>query len=126
MATIPAAIRERYKKLKDSVNHYRTQRHVYDIEEIPIEAEDALKQELSALEREYPALIAPDSPSVRVGGAPLPHFKKVLHHVPQWSFNDAFSEEDVREWGQRVRRGLAEAFPNAQPTYTTELKIDGL
>ncbi len=122
MPRIPADILERYRKLKAAVNHYRTQRHVHDIEEIPIEAEDALKAELVELEKEYPALVSPDSPSQRVGGGPLPQFKKVRHEVPQWSFNDAFSEQDVRDFDARVRRMLG----GEKPTYTLELKIDGL
>lgn len=118
---IPKDIQERYGKLKAAVNHYRTQRHVHDIEEISIEAEDALKKELAELEAEYPGLVGPDSPSVRVGGAPLPHFKKVPHKVPQWSFNDAFSEQDIRDFDKRVKKIVGENI-----SYTTELKIDGL
>lgn len=138
---IPKDVTERYQKLKAAVNHYRTQRHVHDIEEISIEAEDALKKELADLEAKYPGLVGPDSPSVRVGGAPLPQFKKVRHKVPQWSFNDAFSEQDMRDFDVRVQRALGKASaggrderdPNSprqnfaeRVTYTCELKIDGL
>lgn len=118
---IPKEVRERYNKLKAAVNHYRTQRHVFDIEEIPIEAEDALKKELADMEEEFPGLVGPDSPSVRVGGAPLPHFKKVPHKVAQWSFNDAFSEQDIRDFDKRVRKAVGDNI-----SYTCELKIDGL
>ncbi|MSR70451.1 NAD-dependent DNA ligase LigA [Candidatus Kaiserbacteria bacterium] len=129
---VPKETKERYEKLKAAVNHYRTKRHVFDIEEISIEAEDALKQELAALETEYPALVAPDSPTQRVGGSPLPQFKKVRHEVAQWSFNDAFSEEDIGEFDARVRRMLqipspVEGLGTASTVeYTGELKIDGL
>lgn len=116
------SVEERYAKLKAAVNKYRTLRHVYDKEEIPIEAEDALKAELAAIEKEHPELIAPDSPTQRVAGAPLPQFKKVRHQVAQWSFNDAFTPEDIREFDARVRRMLG----GSTPTYTAELKIDGL
>ncbi|HEV7449570.1 MAG TPA: NAD-dependent DNA ligase LigA [Candidatus Paceibacterota bacterium] len=119
----PKDAAERYKKLKDSVNHYRTQRHVHDIEEISIEAEDTLKKELADLEARYPELVSADSPSLRVGGAPLPQFKKVKHKIAQWSFNDAFSPEDMRAFDARVKRGLQDA-PNL--SYVCELKIDGL
>ncbi len=118
----PKTTVERYRKLKDAVNKYRTAYHVYDREEISQEALDALKAELVALEKEYPALIAPDSPSQRVAGGPLPQFKKVRHQVAQWSFNDAFSETDIQEFDARVRKFLS----GQQPTYTLELKIDGL
>lgn len=119
---IPKDVKERYDRLKKAVNHYRTQRHVHDIEEIPIEAEDALKKELADLEAEYPALVGPDSPSVRVGGTPLPQFKKVRHTVAQWSFNDAFTEADMRDFDKRVKKALGVESVE----YTAELKIDGL
>lgn len=123
---IPKDVRDRYEKLKASINEYRTLYHVYDQEEISPEALDSLKHELSEIEREYPALITSDSPSQRVAGEPLPGFKKVKHTVPQWSLNDAFSEEDIREFDARVKRFLKQQFPDAQPTYMSELKIDGL
>ncbi|MDE2213030.1 MAG: NAD-dependent DNA ligase LigA [Patescibacteria group bacterium] len=118
--------RERYEKLKSTINHYRTQRHVYDREEISIEAEDALKHELSEIERTHPELIAPDSPSQRVGGKPLPQFLKVRHKIPQWSFNDAFTPEEIREFDLRTKRFLKERFGPVVPSYVCELKIDGL
>jgi DNA ligase (NAD+) len=126
MAGIPAAVKDRYSKLKEAINRYRTLYHVYDKEEISQEALDALKAELVEIEKEYPVLVTPDSPSQRVAGGPLPQFKKVPHAVAQWSFNDAFSPEDMREWDARVRRMLKETYSDAQPTYTMELKIDGL
>jgi len=125
MAT-PHDARERYEKLKASINRYRTLYHVYDTEEISPEALDSLKHELTELEKEYPALITIDSPSQRVAGAPLPGFKKVRHAVPQWSLSDAFTQEDIHEFDARVRRFLKEAFPDARPSYMCELKIDGL
>lgn len=122
----PRDIQERYQKLKAAVNRYRTLYHVYDKEEISPEALDALKMELVELEKEYPTLVSPDSPSQRVAGGPLPQFKKVRHTVPQWSFNDAFSKEDMLEWEARIKRMLKETYSHARPTYTAELKIDGL
>jgi DNA ligase (NAD+) len=118
--SVPKDVRLRYNKLKDSVNHYRRQYHVFDIEEISQAALDSLKDELADLEKQYPELIAPDSPTQRVAGAPLPQFKKVRHKVAQWSFNDAFTEQDIRDFDARVRK----VSPNL--TYTCELKIDGL
>lgn len=123
---IPKAVRERYEKLKTTINHYRRLYHVYDKEKISQAALDSLKHELSNLEKQYPALIAPDSPSERVAGEPLPFFKKVRHKVAQWSFNDAFTSEEMREFDARVKRFLKTSLPNAHPTYVCELKIDGL
>ncbi|MBI5456841.1 NAD-dependent DNA ligase LigA [Candidatus Kaiserbacteria bacterium] len=123
---VPQQVRVRYEKLKSSIHKYRTLYHVYDKEEISPEALDSLKRELSDIEKEYPEIIAPDSPSQRVGGEPLPSFKKVRHTVPQWSLNDAFSEEDIHEFDARVKRFLAPKFKDPRPTYMNELKIDGL
>ncbi|HWO07323.1 MAG TPA: NAD-dependent DNA ligase LigA [Candidatus Paceibacterota bacterium] len=123
---IPRDVRDRYEKLKDSINRYRTAYHVHDREEISQEALDSLKKELADIEHEHPSIVSPDSPSQRVAGAPLPAFKKVRHTVPQWSLNDAFTPDDIKEFDARVRRFLKERFPDAKPTYLCELKIDGL
>ena len=129
---IPKNVQERYKKLKDAINHHRRLFHVYDKEEISEAARDSLMHELSELESTYPALIAPDSPSQRVAGQPLPQFKKIRHMVEQWSFNDAFTNEDMRAFDARVKRFLsaqgrfALGGKEARPTYVCELKIDGL
>ncbi len=123
---IPKDIRERYDKLKETINRYRRAYHVYDREEIPESARDTLMRELVALESEYPPLIAPDSPTQRVAGAPLSGFKKVAHKVSQWSFNDAFSETDIRAFDARVRKQLRTSFGDVVPEYAVELKIDGL
>jgi DNA ligase (NAD+) len=119
---IPAATRERYQKLKKAVNRYRTLYHVYDKEEVSPAALDALKDEMVRIEKEHPSLVAPDSPSQRVAGAPLPQFKKVRHAVAQWSFSDAFTADDIKDFDSRVRRMLR----GERPAYTCELKIDGL
>ncbi|HVV15090.1 MAG TPA: NAD-dependent DNA ligase LigA [Candidatus Paceibacterota bacterium] len=119
----PKDIRERYEKLKKSINRYRLMYHVYDREEIPEAARDSLMHELAQLEARYPELVTPDSPTQRVAGAPLPQFKKVPHKVPQWSFNDVFSEEELIEWDARVKRVLKTDEP---VEYVCELKIDGL
>ena len=124
--SVPQDIRARYEKLKASINRYRVAYHVYDREEIAESARDSLMHELSEFEALYPALITPDSPTQRVAGTPLPGFKKVRHKVAQWSFNDAFSPEDLREFDARVKKGLRERFADAQPSYVCELKIDGL
>jgi DNA ligase (NAD+) len=117
----------RYLKLKNSINHYRHQVHVENKEEISAEALDSLKDELVEIEAEYPTLITPDSPSQRVAGQALAKFEKVVHKVPQWSLNDAFTEEDIREFDVRVKRMLkTETGKDISPSYTCELKIDGL
>lgn len=86
---------------------------------------DALRAELLALETQFPQLVSPESPSQRVGAAPAEGFSKVRHSVPMLSLDNAFSEEDVREWDTRVREFLK---LGAEETveYVCEPKIDGL
>lgn len=127
MARAPQEIQERIIKLRTAINRYRYLYHVEDTEEIPTEALDTLKHELAELEGKYPELITPNSPTQRVAGKPLPAFKKVPHAVSQWSYNDLFSEEEARLFDQRVRKLIRARFGDgAHPTYTCELKIDGL
>ncbi|MDB5254037.1 MAG: ligase, NAD-dependent [Parcubacteria group bacterium] len=117
---------ERIKKLRQTIDHYRYEFHVLNKEGISQEARDSLMNELSKLELEYPELVTPDSPSQRVAGKPLPGFKKIVHKVTQWSFNDAFTEEDIRNFDERVRRLYkAETGQEITPQYLCELKIDG-
>lgn len=126
MQHIPKEIKERYEQLKQTINHHRHLYHVEDTQEISEAALDSLKHELVQIETEYPTLITSDSPSQRVAGEPLPEFKKVTHTVAQWSFNDAFSEEDITDFDARVKRFLEQGGESTEPSYTCELKIDGL
>ena len=124
-----AKIKERMEKLSKTIEHHRYNYHVLDKEEISAEALDSLKRELSNLEAMYPDLVSLDSPSKRVAGAPLKQFEKVEHKVSQWSFNDAFTEQDMRDFDSRIKRMLSSALSSADAekfTYDCELKIDGL
>ena len=120
--SIPRHIQERYKKLKEAVNRHRHLYYVQEMPEIADSAYDELEQELISIEEQHPTLVSPDSPTQRVGGQPETSFKKVLHKVAQWSFNDAFVPDDIHDFDARVRRMLG----GKTPTYTLELKIDGL
>jgi len=122
MTGVPKEIVERMAKLRETINHYRYAYHVLDKEEIPESARDSLMHDLRLLEEKYPELITPDSPTQRVEGKPLDEFKKVNHKVPQWSFNDVFSPEELIEFDARVKRFLK----GETPSYVCELKIDGL
>ncbi|MFO0718470.1 MAG: NAD-dependent DNA ligase LigA [Candidatus Paceibacterota bacterium] len=118
---------ERLAKLRQTIEHHRYLYHVLDREEISAEALDSLKDELVKIEAQYPELVTPDSPSQRVAGEPLPEFKKVPHKVAQWSFADAFTEEDIVAFDERVKKMLRQALgKDVLPTYAVELKIDGL
>ncbi|MDP3962575.1 MAG: NAD-dependent DNA ligase LigA [bacterium] len=123
----PKDMVERLEKLKEAIEKYRYEYHVLDRSSISPEALDSLKHELVEIEGKYPELVTQDSPSQRVAGKPLPEFKKIVHKVPQWSFNDAFSPDEMKEFDARVKRFLAQAgVKNPKPTYTCEHKIDGL
>ncbi len=118
---------ERILKLRETINKYRYHYHVLNETLISEEALDSLKKELVDLETEFPELITPDSPSQRVAGKALAGFKKIKHTVSQWSFNDAFSEEDMIAFDKRIKKMLFENLgKNVEPEYTCELKIDGL
>ncbi len=126
MTAIPKEIQDKYNKLKKTISDHGYKYYVLDNPEISDEAYDSLMRELEELEKNYPALITSDSPTQRVGGEPLKEFVKVEHKVPQWSFNDAFTEEDIRDFHERVLRFLKTEEQDKKPTYTCELKIDGL
>ncbi len=127
MKPISKDVTERLDKLKKAIEKYRYEYHVLNKSTISEAALDSLKHELVEIEREYPELITADSPSQRVAGKPLPEFKKVTHTVPQWSFNDAFSPEEMEEFDARTKRFLKVEFGrDISPTYIAEHKIDGL
>jgi len=114
--------KERIEKLKKLINYHRYLYHVLDRQEISDAALDSLKHELYELEQQFPEFITPDSPTQRIAGKPLDKFRKVRHKVPQWSFNDAFNEEEIREFDQRLKRELGVD----EIDYCVELKIDGM
>jgi len=117
-------IKKRIQKLKDEINRDRYSYHVLNKSLISDEALDSLKKELFDLEIKYPEFVTPDSPTQRIGGKPLEQFKKVKHDVPMISFNDAFSEQDMRDWFERLENYLGRKLPNMD--FYCELKIDGL
>jgi DNA ligase (NAD+) len=114
--------KKRIEKLREVINHHRYLYHVLDKQEISDEALDSLKYELANLEEKYPEFITPDSPTQRVAGKALDKFSKIKHTIPQWSFNDAFTEEDIINFDNRVKRFLK---TDEDISYTAELKIDG-
>jgi len=123
----PASVVGRIEKLREAIEKYRYDYHVLDTESISAEALDSLKQELVTLETQYPELVTSDSPSQRIAGEPLPQFEKVPHEIPQWSFNDAFTADDIADFDTKVRRALGTAGGTSQSVaYVCELKIDGL
>ena len=121
-----AEAKERIEKLKKEINYHRYLYHVLDRPDISDAIFDCLKNELEELEYKFPDLITPDSPTQRVGGEPLKEFKKIHHATPMVSFNDAFSEQEVREWEKRYSDFLDNNLEENKNKYYCELKIDGL
>ncbi len=121
-----AETKTRIDKLKTEINRYRYAYHVENKSLISDEALDSLKKELFDLEMQFPDLITPDSPTQRVAGKPLDEFQKMPHAKPMLSFNDAFSEEDMRAWFTRLENYLSHPISNNERTFFCELKIDGL
>ncbi len=123
-----SAAKDRIAHLRETINKYRYQYHVLDKSEISEAALDSLKKELFDLEQEFPELITPDSPTQRVGGKALEKFPKVTHETRMLSLNDAFGEEDMRDWRDRLRNYL-ESIDFKTPErfdYFCDLKMDGL
>ncbi len=83
---------------------------------------DALMRELEELEKEHPELVTPESPTQRVGGAPIAGFETVEHGVPMLSIDNTYNADEIREFDARVRRGLG----GESPRYVGELKLDGV
>ena len=115
--------RERAGRLRKVIEKYRYAYHVEDRSLVSDSALDSLKKELFDLEEAYPELVTPDSPTQRIGGKPLESFKKARHEKPMISFNDAFSEDDMKDWIERVENYLKD---DVSPNFYCELKIDGL
>ncbi len=117
--------KQRIEKLKKLISYHRHLYHVLDRQEISDAALDSLKKELFDLEQKFPEFITADSPTQRVGGKPLKKFEKVKHPKPMLSFNDAFSEEDMKDWLERISKLLNDK-EKSEIDFYCELKIDGL
>lgn len=122
------SIKERMEKLAREIDTHRHQYHVLDAPTLSDEVYDSLYYELESLEREYPNLRRPNSPTSRVGAAPRTEFRKVKHAAPQWSFDDVFDSAGLREWDARLRRAFTKRIDakRGEIEYLAELKIDGL
>ena len=114
-------VRGRIEKLKKVINEARYAYHVLDKSIISDSALDSLKHELYQLEQKFPEFQTPDSPTQRVGGEPLDSFKKVEHKVPMLSIEDVFTEGEIKDWEEYLKR----LIPEQKFDYFAELKIDG-
>ena len=115
-------IKEQAEKLKKELRHHSYLYYVLDRPEITDYEFDHMYRQLVDLEKAYPELVTPDSPTQRVGAKASDDFQKVRFRKPMLSLSNAFSAEELREFDQRVKTGLGVDHVE----YITELKIDGL
>jgi DNA ligase (NAD+) len=122
MATASTA-EEQVQTLREEIRHHEHLYYVLDSPEITDAQYDALLNRLKKLEEQHPELLTTDSPTQRVGGKPREGFAKMAHSRPMLSLDNAYNEEELRAWDQRVRTGL----PTSETLrYVCELKLDGL
>ncbi len=117
-----SAVQQRILALTEQLHHFNHQYYQLDISEIPDQEFDQLLAELQQLETEHPDLALPNSPTRRVGGTITKQFPTAEHRYPMLSLGNTYSEDDLREFDDRVQKGL-EGAPYA---YVCELKIDGV
>ncbi len=113
----------RVRTLRDQINQHNYLYYVLDAPEIPDSDYDRLLRELQTLERQFPELVTRDSPTQRVGATPLAEFGQVRHEVPMLSLDNAFDEQEVRDFERRAHERLGTP---AQLEYAAEPKLDGL
>jgi DNA ligase (NAD+) len=117
------AIRQRIKELREAIEYHNYRYYVLDNPEISDAEYDRMMRELEKLEKDYPELRDPNSPTQRVGAPPLEEFETVTHTIPMLSLANGQNEIEVREFDQRVKRFLAIYEDIA---YVAEPKLDGL
>tara|TARA_B100001123_G_scaffold449314_1_gene614155 strand:+ start:39158 stop:41317 length:2160 start_codon:yes stop_codon:yes gene_type:complete len=116
-------ISEQIERLRDRIRYHEERYYVHDAPEISDAEFDSLMTRLQDLEAENPDLISTVSPTQRVAGRPVESFESVGHAEPMLSLDNAYSDEELREFDRRVRNGLGN---DEECTYIVELKIDGL
>ena len=117
-----AEAKKRHARLVEEIRRHD---HAYYVEARPVISDleyDRLYHELLDLEKEFPGLATPDSPSHRVGGAPLSEFQSVRHAVPMMSLDNTYSQEEVRDFVKRVQKLL----PDEKLEWVVEPKVDGV
>jgi DNA ligase (NAD+) len=115
--------------IKDQLRYHNHRYYILDDPSVPDAEYDRLMQQLLAIEAKHPELITPDSPTQRVGATPLEGFKQVTHALPMLSLDNAFNEQDLKDFDRKVRERLFKANGqdlDTQITYTCEPKLDGI
>ncbi|MFN0302073.1 MAG: DNA ligase LigA-related protein, partial [Burkholderiales bacterium] len=118
----PSEAAERATRLRQEINEHNRRYYALDQPVVSDAEYDQLFQELVALESRYPELAVADSPTQRVGAAPLESFASVAHQIPMRSLNNGFEPGDIEAFDRRVREGLGVD----EVEYAAELKFDGL
>src|SRR3954471_4153613 len=116
-----AQAKQRIDKLTHDIDEHNYKYYVLDSPSISDYDFDQMMNELIRLEKEYPQYASADSPTQRVGGQITKIFKPVRHRYPMLSLGNTYSEEELKEFDERVRKGLQEDYE-----YVCELKFDGL
>src|ERR671934_1717994 len=111
---------ERLEELREQIRHHEERYYIHNAPEISDEEFDKLLHELERLEAEYPDLVTADSPTQRVAGRPIEGFATVEHLVPMLSLDNAYTDEELRAFDDRVRRGAG--LGDAPVAYVAEMK----
>jgi len=115
---------DRIRELRQAIRHHEERYYIHGEPEISDEAFDSLLHELERLERQYPDLVTTDSPTQRVAGRAIDRFDTVEHILPMLSLDNAYNEEELKAFDERVRKGAG--LGGASVRYVAEIKIDGL
>ncbi|OGI20770.1 MAG: hypothetical protein A3B68_09545 [Candidatus Melainabacteria bacterium RIFCSPHIGHO2_02_FULL_34_12] len=115
--------KQKIEELRKKLHRWNHAYYVLDNPEVDDAVYDAVMRELIELEKKYPELVTPDSPSLRIGTEPVSIFKKVTHKTPLYSLDNAVSFEELEEWEERIFRVLG---GKQDIDYVCEMKIDGL
>ncbi len=122
MAAAAKAVQDKIDSLREKIRYHEHRYYVLDSPEVSDAEFDRLMNELKKLEADHPDLITPDSPTQRVGGKPREGFVKVQHSSPMLSLDNAYNEQELRDWERRVH----ELTGQKSIEYVCELKMDGL
>ena len=122
MPTVAHDTQHKIEALREKIRHHEYLYYVLDQPAISDAEFDQFMRQLKQLETEHPELVTPDSPTQRVGGKPREGFVKVPHSTPMLSLDNAYNEEELRDWERRVH----ELSGRSEIEYVCELKLDGL
>src|SRR3989441_2482358 len=122
MIPVKHNVQDEIQSLRERIRHHEYRYYVLDDPELTDAEFDRLMNELKKLEAAHPELVTPDSPTQRVGGKPREGFVKVAHSVPMLSLDNAYSEEELRNWERRVHQ----LSGRKDMEYVCELKLDGM